>query len=117
MTIYLDVWSMFSGKKVGVLEIRHNILNDTVVATYELMGSGVSDGGLWQWEIGNGNVEAHLTSNIRKSKVAIMQSTRWDKTNPPNTPWFADADKVEGNRLTYFDVNGESRGCIWNVKK
>jgi hypothetical protein len=117
MTIYLDVWDMFSGKFAGVLEIRHNILNETVVATYEFVGNGNSDGGTWEWLTGSNAIEAHLTSHIRKSKAAIMRSTRWGKTAPPNDPWFADADKVEENLLAYFDVNGSTRSCTWNVKR
>lgn len=117
MTIYLTIWDDFNGKKVGVLEIRHNIISEQVIQTYEFIGAGSSDGGTWGWVMGSKAVEAHLTSNIRKSKVAILRSTRWGKNNPPAEPWFQDPTGIDGNTLIYFMVNGSTRSCIWALKK
>jgi len=89
MTVYLTVWYEFDGKQIGVLEIRNVVENNgSVRKTYEFIGAGASDGGIWEWVAGSKTVEAHLTSNIRKSKVAVMRSGRWANNNPPQEPWL-----------------------------
>jgi hypothetical protein len=117
MTVYLNVFSRFDATKGGVLEIRYFVLNGQEIRTYEFIGSGSPDGGSWEWISGADRVEAHLTSNIRQSKAAILQSTNWGQLNPPSEPWFSDPKESEGNTLLYFMVNGRTEKCDWNLKK
>ena len=117
MTVYLTVWHDFSGKQIGVLEMRYNVMGEEVVQTYEFIGNGTSDGGSWEWTSGTAPVEAHLTSNLRKTKIGILRSKNWGKVNPPADPWFEDPKETDGNKLDYFDLTGASRRCSWFLKK
>lgn len=118
MTVYLGVWNSFDGKKAGVLEIRHNIFpSGEIVQTYEFIGNGSTDGGVWEWIDGAGALEAHLTSNIRKSKVAVLRSANWGKTKPPAQPWFANPPAGKENQLLYLMANGTTQSCEWFFEK
>ncbi len=116
MTTYLTVWHDFDGKQVGVLEMRHHIVSGKVIQTFEFVGNGGADGGTWEWVSGANATEAHLTSGIRKSKVAILKSKNWGQINPPAEPWFANAKVIDGNSLTYFMVTGATKHCSWYLK-
>lgn len=118
MIVYLRVFSRFDATKGGVLEMRrHSPTPGVITQTYEFIGNGNSDGGTWEWVTGTDRVEAHLTSNIRKAKAAILQSTNWGQINPPPEPWFTDPKESEGNTLLYFMVNSRVEKCDWFVKK
>lgn len=117
MTVYLDVWDTFDGKFIGVLEMRHHILNEQVVQTYEFIGNAASDGGIWEWIAGANRAEVHLFSNIRKVKAALLRSTNWGKGIPPPTPWFTDPTLGSINSLVYFTENNSSRTFEWYLKK
>lgn len=117
MFVYLDVWSEYSGKNVGFLDIGYHTMNEPRLLVYEFIGSGTADSGTWEWVRGANGAEAHLTSSIRKVKVAILRSTNWGEKNPPSEPWFADSKRTDGNTLAYFDMNGQTRSCIWSLKK
>lgn len=117
MIVYLRVFSRFDATKGGVLEMRRHEISGQTILNYEFIGNGSSDGGTWEWVMGANRVEAHLTSNIRNAKAAILQSTNWGQINPPPEPWFADAKESEGNTLLYFMANSRTETCDWFVKK
>lgn len=116
MTVYLNVFSRFDARKGGVLEMRSNTLNGQLIQTFEWIGAGSTDGGVWKWIMGSKAVEAHLTSNITKRTTAILQSTRWGANSPPAEPWFADSNVRNGNTLLYFMLNNSTETCDWFLK-
>lgn len=107
MIFFINVFDSFKGQKAGVLEIY------TENHAYEFTGKGVSDGGLFEFLVNSNKVECHLTSNIRKSKVAILSSPSWGTYITTTPPWTIN---TTGDGI-YFGIDNSTTGIDWGVNK
>ena len=107
MIVFIPVMNAFDAKVVGTLEIY------TENSAYEFIGNGASDGGTFEFLMGSSKVECHLTSNIRKTKVATLFSASWGNVSPPTHPWKIN---TRGNGW-YFGANGVEKSIEWIVNK
>lgn len=92
MVVYLKVFSDFSGKVLGTLQIGRNEPSGTNDGRwFEWQGNnGTSDGGKWHWSnsefYGNDYVML-LVSNASKTTIAHLENKAW-KTDEPKEPLF-----------------------------
>jgi hypothetical protein len=114
MVVFIKVWSDFSGKQLGTLEIGKNEASATSDGRwYEWQGvNGTSDGGTWHWSnsdfYGNEYVMM-LVSNVTKITMAHLENKDWG-TSEPSEPYF---EPKSSGVIAYHTVGAKWMTATW----
>lgn len=114
MVAVLKVWSNFSGKQLGTIEIGRNDPSETSDGRwFEWQGlNGTSDGGTWHWTdhpVYGGSFVMILVSNSNKERVGRVENGDWGK-DEPREPLFKPGSS---GPFFHFPFGGTVMEALW----